>query len=420
MKKGCFGCLSIFFGFAVLSGFMVIITGESKNVFSDFVLILFFLALALLSFYLFKKIGSKKYPKSKGHQTITTPQEQNEVKLKSKIELTSSDVNKPIIVEEKDNFNTIKIESDYNSYETIDINDDNLNSNDLLVLHLNNKRMVGNETRNYFYFREHQINIDHHIERLINNNVLTIKNDFETSLPYLKIPELKQILRENNLKLGGNKKDLIERIKNNLKENEVKLPKVYIATSIGDELIKNTDYIPYFYNSFIISLGAAKKIVDNHNNIDDKIEFIYLFLINRFKNSEKNTHKLHEALHGLLRYYKSTNQNENLIRQYTNYSIYLSMLSSLKNLKYLYNDNNNLLEHFFFSGISNIEYYENQLFIENKSRELLKKLFYLDVKEFEMVDKDLCNDFCELIFAEIYSNHSISLNDLPTIKKSLK
>ena len=48
--------------------------------------------------------------------------------------------------------------------------------------------------------------------------------------PYLKVPELKDILKEYKLKLGGNKPELIERVKTNIDENAIELPQVYVPS----------------------------------------------------------------------------------------------------------------------------------------------------------------------------------------------
>ncbi|NIZ58149.1 SAP domain protein, partial [Staphylococcus aureus] len=67
-----------------------------------------------------------------------------------------------------------------------------------------------------------------------------------------------------------------------------------------------------------------------------------------------------------------------------------------------------------------LEYYENMLFIDNVSRRLFKNLFYEDIKSFEDTDKNFCDEICELLFAQIYNNRNITLNNLPTINYVLE
>ena len=121
----------------------------------------------------------------------------------------------------------------------IDVKDDNnnnyhydLNANDILILHLNKNRELEKKLKS-FYLLENQINVDEILNKLINLDYLDIKSNFDVSLFYLKVPELKEILREYKLKLSGNKPELIERIKTNIDENAIKLPQVYVPTSKG-------------------------------------------------------------------------------------------------------------------------------------------------------------------------------------------
>lgn len=111
---------------------------------------------------------------------------------------------------------------------------------------------------------ENQINVDEILNKLINLDYLDIKSNFDVSLFYLKVPELKEILREYKLKLSGNKPELIERIKTNIDENAIKLPQVYVPTSKGNKIIGETEYILHFYNSPIISLGSAHKMAKKY------------------------------------------------------------------------------------------------------------------------------------------------------------
>ena len=54
----------------------------------------------------------------------------------------------------------------------------------------------------------------------------------------------------------------------------------------GNEIIGETEYILHFYNSPIISLGSAHKIAKEVLNVDDKIEYIYLYLLKQNQNQK--------------------------------------------------------------------------------------------------------------------------------------
>ena len=287
-------------------------------------------------------------------------------------------------------------------------------------MHLNKNREVGKEVKNHFYLLENQINVDEILNKLINLDYLDIKSNFDVSLFYLKVPELKDILREYKLKLGGNKPELIERIKTNIDENAIKLPQVYIPTPKGNEIIDETEYILHFYNSPIISLGSAHKIARGVLNIDDKIEYIYLYLLQQSQKSNNSDHRTANIINSLVLYYKKTNKNKNVIRKYTNYATYLSVTQGIHSALFLYSSEENIIDRLFIYFNYHLEYYENMLFIDNVSRSLFKNLFYEDVSSFKDTDKNLCDDICELLFAQIYNNNSITLNNLPTINYILK
>ena len=53
-----------------------------------------------------------------------------------------------------------------------------------------------------------------------------------------------------------------------------------------NEIIGETEYILHFYNSPIISLGSAHKIAKEVLNVDDKIEYIYLYLLKQNQNQK--------------------------------------------------------------------------------------------------------------------------------------
>lgn len=296
----------------------------------------------------------------------------------------------------------------------------NLNANDILILHLNKNRVVGKEVKNHFYLLENQINVDKILNKLINLNFLDIKSNFDVSLPYLKVPELKDILREYKLKLGGNKPELIERIKTNIDENAIELPQVYVPTSKGNKIIGETEYILHFYNSPIISLGSAHKMAKEVLNIDDKIEYIYLNLLQQNQKSNNSDYSTANIINSLVLYYKKTNKNKNVIRKYTNYATYLSVTQGIHSVAFLYSSEENIIDRLFIYFNYHLEYYENMLFIDNVSRRLFKNLFYEDIKSFEDTDKNFCDEICELLFAQIYNNRNITLNTLPTINYVLE
>lgn len=406
MKKGLYLILLICSVLMLFGGISVVFEKGISVI--DTIMLIFFLSLTIISFLKLLKSTNKNYLTENDRNTIhnqVSPAHYNKNKSQPKIE-----VNIVEKTQEIDRTNIIKDSKIDKNYES------KLNVYDILILHLNSKRIVGKELTNHFLLIEKQIDTMSHIENLLKNDVLSIKRNFNHSLNYLKIPELKSILRTYSLKVSGNKPELIQRIKENISEGDIDLPQVYVATCEGEKLIEDTNYVPhFFYRPYIVNLAVAHKLVENQYNITDKIEFIYLKLI---ENNEKNIHETKNIVHNLTHYYKSIKKDKLIVRKYTNYGIYLGFVQSLEHLKF--NIRNGFVERkildIFYIDFESLEYYEDLLLVEDINLSVLKKIFFADVSSFVSVSEKICNDFCEILIAHVNENSNISINELPAIR----
>ncbi|HDT7013951.1 TPA: SAP domain-containing protein [Staphylococcus aureus] len=406
MKKGLYLILLICSVLMLFGGISVVFEKGISVI--DTIMLIFFLSLTIISFLKLLKSTNKNSLTENDRNTIhnqVSSAHYNKNKLQPKIE-----VNIVEKTQEIDRTNIIKDSKIDKNYES------KLNVYDILILHLNSKRVVGKELTNHFLLIEKQIDTMSHIENLLKNDVLSIKRDFNHSLNYLKIPELKSILRTYSLKVSGNKPELIQRIKENISEDDIDLPQVYVATCEGEKLIEDTNYVPhFFYRPYILNLAVAHKLVENQYNITDKIEFIYLKLI---ENNEKNIHETKNIVHNLTHYYKSIKKDKLIVRKYTNFGIYLGFVQSLEHLKF--NIRNGFVERkildIFYIDSESLEYYEDLLLVEDINLSVLKKIFFADVSSFVSVSEKICNDFCEIIIAHVNENSNISINELPAIR----
>ncbi|HDE3156163.1 TPA: SAP domain-containing protein [Staphylococcus aureus] len=406
MKKGLYLILLICSVLMLFGGISVVFEKGISVI--DTIMLIFFLSLTIISFLKLLKSTNKNYLTENDRNTIhnqVSPAHYNKNKSQPKIE-----VNIVEKTQEIDRTNIIKDSKIDKNYES------KLNVYDILILHLNSKRIVGKELTNHFLLIEKQIDTMSHIENLLKNDVLSIKRNFNHSLNYLKIPELKSILRTYSLKVSGNKPELIQRIKENISEGDIDLPQVYVATCEGEKLIEDTNYVPhFFYRPYIVNLAVAHKLVENQYNITDKIEFIYLKLI---ENNEKNIHETKNTVHNLTHYYKSIKKDKLIVRKYTNYGIYLGFVQSLEHLKF--NIRNGFVERkildIFYIDSESLEYYEDLLLVEDINLSVLKKIFFADVSSFVSVSEKICNDFCEILIAHVNENSNISINELPAIR----
>ncbi|HDF7880514.1 TPA: SAP domain-containing protein [Staphylococcus aureus] len=406
MKKGLYLILLICSVLMLFGGISVVFEKGISVI--DTIMLIFFLSLTIISFLKLLKSTNKNYLTENDRNTIhnqVSPAHYNKNKSQPKIE-----VNIVEKTQEIDRTNIIKDSKIDKNYES------KLNVYDILILHLNSKRIVGKELTNHFLLIEKQIDTMSHIENLLKNDVLSIKRNFNHSLNYLKIPELKSILRTYSLKVSGNKPELIQRIKENISEGDIDLPQVYVATCEGEKLIEDTNYVPhFFYRPYIVNLAVAHKLVENQYNITDKIEFIYLKLI---ENNEKNIHETKNIVHNLTHYYKSIKKDKLIVRKYTNYGIYLGFVQSLEHLKF--NIRNGFVERkildIFYIDSESLEYYEDLLLVEDINLSVLKKIFFADVSSFVSVSEKICNDFCEILIEHVNENSNISINELPAIR----
>lgn len=74
--------------------------------------------------------------------------------------------------------------------------------------------------------------------KLISDKLLKLANP-EEILPFLKVTELKEILKSNNQKISGKKSELVERIKSNIetKKYSSTLNSTLVTTSYGNQLL---------------------------------------------------------------------------------------------------------------------------------------------------------------------------------------
>lgn len=72
------------------------------------------------------------------------------------------------------------------------------------------------------------------------------------SVPSLTAPQLKEILKAYNLPLSGKKDDLVQRIKENLSDNDISsyiAERKYILTDLGKNELSENEYVPIMHKS---------------------------------------------------------------------------------------------------------------------------------------------------------------------------
>lgn len=122
---------------------------------------------------------------------------------------------------------------------------DKLIGNDILILHYIIKNSRASELNQSFWKDRYYNDNEKSIQRLLGGQYIEYKEDYFISLNKLKIDELKNILRSEDLKLKGNKSELIERIikTSSLNTYQKFIKKELVITPKGLELVNNTDFV---------------------------------------------------------------------------------------------------------------------------------------------------------------------------------
>ena len=140
----------------------------------------------------------------------------------------------------------------------------------IFLTNYNNKGLRDDYPGYYKYQYNIESTIDLHKE-FINQGFLTelkFKDDAKIILNTLTNPELKQILKNNRLKLGGKKSELIDRIlESNLSENEVNLKdKLYTLSDKSKSYLSKYDYLYKLHTS---TLGIElEEYIHNKNELE--------------------------------------------------------------------------------------------------------------------------------------------------------
>lgn len=130
------------------------------------------------------------------------------------------------------------------------------------------------------------IDFDKSLNKLFENRLISKSNDPKFTLPKLKIPEIKEILRKHSLKLSGNKSTLIERLLEEVTPSELKKDVslfVYKPTKQGCQIIDEKKNIIFIIENHLlngmpanVSLSVIESFASK-NNINDPVELYVRF-----------------------------------------------------------------------------------------------------------------------------------------------
>lgn len=124
---------------------------------------------------------------------------------------------------------------------------------DIILLWCFEKARNINEPFAMYFTTKYQIDVNTEIKKLISTKAIELA-DTKQQLNMLKVAELKNICKIENINATGKKADLIDRVSTLSNINEYVNNTAYIISDLGKEILKsNYNFVKYHKNSFELS-----------------------------------------------------------------------------------------------------------------------------------------------------------------------
>ncbi len=141
---------------------------------------------------------------------------------------------------------------------------------ELLVMHLINGKTKGTVLSKKVWPYIYPIDPMTILKNLIKDGVILEDSNLMLTLSKLKKTELIEILKLNNLRINGNKKDLVLRlIENDANLSSVYLPEVYTINNEYVDVYKETEFLLEFIHGIDISIEDAYRYYITHPGISE-------------------------------------------------------------------------------------------------------------------------------------------------------
>lgn len=205
----------------------------------------------------------------------------------------------------------------------------------ILLDKLDGKRLTDKQNSE-FWFDRYGISLKTGMQILKDHHFLEITNDPKLALPTYRVPELKDMLRQLDLKISGNKKELIERLLKDadpIKLSQLISVQVYKCTSKGNEFLQKNNYLlsAVLDSNFYLPTNEIIKFhQDNPQLSDDEImiEFLKKHLEKETQSNEGNAIYY---LNQLIEAYKKQQKYVEAMK-YELISLYLRLSGRARNL----------------------------------------------------------------------------------------
>ena len=213
-----------------------------------------------------------------------------------------------------------------------------LSYGDILMLDWLNGKQTNKKVPGYFVER-FQINPLAAIQRFKNKGLL-IAGSTTSRLQSLKLPQLKQILKDNNQKISGRKSELVNRIQQNIDESNYvdNLPQTYGLSDNALALLKKYKLLIWANdNDHILSARDYISMINSDKNESEiAIELLEKYISELMaKKQSFIAYQFSNAESEIAKFYKSLGETDNYVK-HSMYSILINYfcVSEIKNDAY--------------------------------------------------------------------------------------
>lgn len=251
-------------------------------------------------------------------------------------------------------------------------------------------------------------------KKLVDMGFLEFRLDIEANISRLTIPQLKEILKNNNLQVKGKKDDLIARIFENIDLTyleEIFPAKRFCLTSEGKKLVKN--YYLFIINqkeNYCFKDEDILKIYQNFSNNDDISKLIELFkLVLKNDLLEKNYSDLElRTLQFYQFYLKIDMYNDALFYIIINYKLKLFNFRTIENTVYLDDVSFITFNDTFIDKLKNI------ISLTDATETELKNIIYEEQLTSSLPFKYFSNEECYKILLDLLNNKPFNIKNYKT------
>lgn len=121
---------------------------------------------------------------------------------------------------------------------------------EILMIHFASRYEVGGKKFPQFWLEKYAVENPEQVLKSLEQRGFVCVAPIADGLQNMKVPQLKEILRANGLKVSGAKDDLVKRISENIAEETLQTTikeRYYTATELGKKELEENQYVPYIH-----------------------------------------------------------------------------------------------------------------------------------------------------------------------------